>query len=321
MWKLNLFMEFLSGFKKMNHSRQLLATSCLLLAILYPGHNTLQSFVIHPGPVRTYSTPQLPNLVLYPESDGTRTPGTSARAVVAQDLVGKSILFSKNPDTPMLPASITKLMTALVALDNWRDLSTIITVQNEDHAIGQTIDLIHGEKITVQNILYGLLVHSGNDAALALADNYPGGYRAFVKAMNDKAKELHLDHTVFKNPSGVEQNGHVTTARDLAILGASALKNQEIGRIAQIKSITVTDIHGKIIHKLDTTNQLLGRIEGLKGLKTGFTDNAGECLVSYVERGDHKVVIVVLGSLDRFGDTTKLINWIYNHHTWVTPEI
>lgn len=321
MWKLDLLNEFIVSLKKLNFSRQLLACSLLLVTFLYPGENSLQSLVIHPGTVRAYTIPALPSLAPYPQSDGVHAPGTSARAVVIQDLVGKTILFSKNPDTPMLPASITKLMTALVALDNWKDLGTVITVKNEDHAIGQTINLKHGEQITVQNILYGLLVHSGNDAALALAENYPGGYTAFVQAMNDKAKTLHLDYTTFKNPSGVEQNGHVTTARDLAVLAAYALQNQEISRIVQIQSITVTDVNGTIVHKLDTTNQLLGQIEGLKGLKTGFTDNAGQCLVSYIERGDHKVVIVVLGSLDRFGDSIALINWTFNHHQWITPEL
>jgi len=321
MWKLSLFKEFVSRYTKLDVARKLCLINCLLIAGLYPGHNSLQALIIHPSPVRAYVIPPIPSLVSYPQSDGVKAPYTSAHGVIIQDLTSKTILYSKNPDTVLLPASLTKLMTALVALESWKDLSTVITVQNEDHAIGQTINLVHGEKITVQNILYGLLVHSGNDAALALADNYPGGYTAFVRAMNEKAKELHLDHTVFKNPSGVEQDGHVTTARDLAILAAYALQNPEISRIAQIQSITVTDVSGTIIHKLDTTNQLLGQIEGLKGLKTGFTDNAGQCLISYVERGDKKIIVVVLDSLDRFGDSVSLINWTFDHHQWITPEL
>ena len=238
-----------------------------------------------------------------------------------QDVESKSMIYSRAADTPLLPASTTKIMTALVALDTWPNLDTVITVQSEDHAIGSTMNLKKGENITIRNLLYGLLVPSGNDAALALADNFPDGYSAFVDAMNAKAVALHLDHTTYKNPSGVEQYGHVTTARDLAVLAATALQNPTLAEIVQTEGITITDTTGTIIHELKSTDELLGQIEGFKGLKTGWTTNAGEFLVSYVERGDHKVIIVVLGSRDRFGDTRALIDWTYYHHTWVTPQI
>ena len=196
-----------------------------------------------------------------------------------------------------------------------------MTVKNEDRAIGQTIELERGEQMSLKNMLYGLLVHSGNDAALALADNFPLGYPAFVAAMNAKAKALHLDHTVFKNPSGVEQYGHVTTARDLAILSGVAMENSLIREIVSTRSITITDVSGEISHNLVTTNELLGILPGLKGLKTGWTENAGECLISYVERDGHPIIVVVLGSLDRFGNTATLVNWAYAHHRWITPEL
>ncbi len=320
MWKHKVFLDFIKSGKKLDTSHKLLAISCMLLAVLYPGHNYLQTLVIHPGPVRSYELPQAQES-RYPQSDGVGAPYTSARAVVIQDAVAKHMIYSKHPDTTLLPASITKIMTALVALDEWRDLETVIEVKNEDRAIGQTIELTRGEQVTLKNMLYGLLVHSGNDAALALADNYPGGYMAFVAAMNTKAKSLHLDHTTFKNPSGVEQYGHVTTARDLAVLAAYALQNPRISEIVQTKNITITDVSGEHVHKLETTNQLLGQVEGLKGLKTGWTENAGECLVSYVERGEQKIIVVVLGSLDRFGDTVQLVNWTYDHHNWITPDL
>jgi len=230
-------------------------------------------------------------------------------------------MYVKSPDTLLLPASTTKIMTSLVALDAWSDLETVMTVKNEDRAIGQTIELERGEQMSLKNMLYGLLVHSGNDAALALADNFPLGYPAFVAAMNAKAKALHLDHTVFKNPSGVEQYGHVTTARDLAILSGVAMENSLIREIVSTRSITITDVSGEISHNLVTTNELLGILPGLKGLKTGWTENAGECLISYVERDGHPIIVVVLGSLDRFGNTATLVNWAYAHHRWITPEL
>lgn len=320
MWNFKLFCKFILRYSKLDLARRLLAFSFLLLAFLYPGQNSLQTIVINPGQIRAYSLPAI-SPALYPQSDGVKVPYVSSRAVIVQDVSSKTIMYAKSPDTLLLPASLTKIMTALVALDYWSDLDTIIEVKNEDRAIGQTIELERGEHITIKNILYGLLVHSGNDAALALAENFPGGYSTFVAAMNAKAKELHLDHTTFKNPSGVEQYGHTTTARDLAVLAAYAMQNQVIANMAQTNRIVVTDITGSISHDLETTNELLGQITGLKGLKTGWTTNAGECLVSFVERDGHQIVVVVLGSLDRFGDSTALINWAYNHHNWIIPVL
>jgi D-alanyl-D-alanine carboxypeptidase len=320
MWNKKTFFTFTNSFKNLDISRKLLLVSTFILICLYPGANYFQSIVIHPGPVRIYNLPTT-SFFPYPAVDGTPVPSTSARAVVIQDVVSKSMIFSKSADVTLLPASTTKIMTALVALDTWPNLDTAITVQSEDHAIGSTMNLKKGEQITIHNLLYGLMVPSGNDAALALADNFPGGYSAFVDAMNAKARALHLDHTNYKNPSGVEQYGHVTTARDLAVLAAEALQNPTLANIVQTESITVTDTTGTIVHNLKSTDELLGQVEGFKGLKTGWTTNAGECLVSYVERGDHKVIIVVLNSLDRFGDTRALIDWTYDHHQWVIPQI
>lgn len=300
--------------------RKILYASLFLLFLLYPGQNSLQTLIINPGRVRSYNIDPIQDS-LYPQNDGVSLPYTSAKAVVVQDVGSKAILYEKNPDSLLMPASITKVMTSLVALDYWTDRESIIEVRNEDRAIGQTIDLVRGEQITVANILYGLLVHSGNDAALAIADNYPGGYAAFVDAMNQKAKDLHLEHTTFKNPSGIEQYGHLTTARDLAVLASTAIANPIIAGIVETKRIVVTDVTGSIVHDLGTTNELLGLVPGLKGLKTGWTTNAGECLVSYVDRDGKKIIVVVLGSNDRFGDTRVIVDWAYNHHEWVIPTI
>lgn len=313
MWKFKLP-------KKLDHSRQLLAVSCLLLALLYPGHNALQTIVLTPGPVRSYDVGHS-EFVIYPTNDGTVVPPLSARGIVVQDLTSHATIFERQADKYMMPASTTKIMTALVALDTWQDLGTVLTVKNEDRAIGQTIDLVRGEQLTVGSLLKGILIHSGNDAALALADNYPGGYSDFVTAMNAKAKSLHLDNTTYKNPSGIEQYGHVTTPRDLAILAGVAMSNPIIAEIVNTKFAVIKDVTGEIAHPLETTNELLGVIEGLKGLKTGWTENAGECLVSYIERDGHPVIIVVLGSLDRFGETSKLVDWVYSHHEWRVPGV
>ena len=126
---------------------------------------------------------------------------------------------------------------------------------------------------------------------------------------------------VFKNPSGVEQYGHLTTARDLVVLASYAVRNPTFNKIMQTRKITITDITGEIIHKLESTNELLGKVEGVKGIKTGWTQNAGECLVTYSERGGQSLITVVLNSQDRFGESERLIEWAYDHHTWLKPEI
>lgn len=322
MWKPNpkKFLQFIDFFRKLPPSRFLLAISYLLLASLYPGQNQFQRIILHPGTVRGVALPQPPQ-TLYPYSDETPAPYSSANSIIIQDVESKAILYSRNPDNLILPASTTKIMTALVALDTWPDLETVITVQNEDRAIGQTISLIKGEQLTVQSLLYGLLVHSGNDAALALADNHPDGYAGFVSAMNKKAQELHLDNTVYKNPSGVEQYGHVTTARDLAVLASVVIQNPLINDIVATRQITIYDLTQTHAHYLESTNELLGILPGLRGLKTGWTENAGECLVSYVERDGHALIFVVMGSSNRFGDTTALVNWAFSHHQWLVPTL
>ena len=322
MWKFDqkLFKKFIHSLRDLSQPQKLAGLTLVLISLLYPGHNYLQRLILNPGPVRSYELPS-PSPVLYPQNDGVKAPGLTATGVVVQDVGSKTMIYAKYPDIPLLPASTTKIMSALVALDAWPNLETVIEVKNEDRAIGQTIELQRGEKLTIRSLLYGLLVHSGNDAALALADNYPGGYTKFVEAMNTKARSLHLDHTTYRNPSGVEQYGHTTTARDLAILAGVAIKNPVIAEMVSTQSKVITDVTGEIVHSLTSTNELLGVLPGIKGMKTGWTQNAGECLVSIIERDGHTIVSVVLNSADRFGETTKLVEWVYGHHNWIIPEL
>lgn len=316
MWKQirHLSADFMHAVGALPGHQKLVSVSLLLLAFMYPGQNYYQTLIIRPGEIRSYAIPDSVHTV-YPVADGTEAPGVTAQSVVVQDVASKTVMYEKNPDTELLPASTTKVMTALVALDHYQ-LDDVVTIHNEDRAVGSTMELVQGEMITVENLIYGLLVESGNDAALALADNYPGGYDAFIAEMNAKAKTLHLDSTIYKNVSGIESYGHVTTARDLAVLAAEAVQNPVIERVMQTKDIVVTDIHGTITHPLVSTNQLLGVVAGMKGLKTGWTERAGECLISYVEREGRSVIVVVLNSADRFGESAALIDWVYGHHAW-----
>jgi D-alanyl-D-alanine carboxypeptidase (penicillin-binding protein 5/6) len=176
--------------------------------------------------------------------------------------------------------------------------------------------LVPGERITVENLLYGTLIHSGNDAAYALAAHHPQGMQAFIEAMNAKAKALHLNHSHFTNPAGFEDAAHKMTAVDLSRLATVALTHPEVAKIVAIPQITISDVTYTYFHPLKNVNQLLGKIPGVGGIKTGWTEEAGENLVTLVDRNGHKVIIVVLHSQDRFADTITLINWIYSNYKW-----
>lgn len=247
---------------------------------------------------------------IYPQNE------VSARAVVVLDPDSGAILYKRNADESLSPASTTKILTALVALDAYKldDVVTIQTVANS----GQVMGLFPGEEITVENLLYGALVQSGNDAAWALAEHYPGGVDEFVKAMNGKAQSLHLTASHFTNPVGYDHPEHKMTAIDLARLSSLALTNHTIAKIVAIPQITISDVYHTRFHALTNVNQLLGKIPGVGGIKTGWTEEAGENLVTLVTRNGHRVIIVVLKSQDRFKDTSYLIDWVFSHFDWKT---
>ncbi|MGD0523356.1 MAG: D-alanyl-D-alanine carboxypeptidase family protein [Candidatus Microgenomates bacterium] len=241
-------------------------------------------------------------------------PTLSAQSVLAVDLDSGVSLYEKEPDKKILPASTTKIITALVALDSY-PLDQVITVGNVA-VEGQKMKLVKGEQITVNNLLYGLLVYSANDAAEVLAAAYPGGRAGFVAAMNKKAAELHMDSSSFTNPAGLDDPNHYSTARDLVRAAWVAMQDKRFAQMVGTKSITVTSVDGKIQHPLTNINELLGTVDGVRGVKTGWTEAARENLVTYIVRNDHKVLIAVTGSEDRFGETKKMIDWIFNSYSW-----
>jgi D-alanyl-D-alanine carboxypeptidase len=243
-------------------------------------------------------------------------PPLTASSIMIKDTDSMVSLYEKDPSLRLFPASTTKIMTALVALENF-PLEQVLVVGN--HPVeGNTIKLLAGEEMTVENLLNGLLIGSGNDAALVLAENFPGGLEGFVWAMNQKAKELKMENTHFTNPMGFDQGEHYSTAEDLVRLAIFALKDPVISRIVSTSELTITDVSGAIAHPLKNTNELVGKLEGVKGVKTGWTENAGECLITFIEREDRQVVMVVLGSKDRFGETKTLIDWVFNNFSWET---
>lgn len=291
---------------------------CLFL-LIQPGFNVVQQYQIHTGEQRILSAPiDIPTSVTLPiRKTYAQNPILTATSAVVIDKESSAFLYAKNPDQQLFPASVTKIMTALVVLDAY-ELDRSITITREHDAIGSSMKLEQGEVITVKNLLKGLLIASGNDSAYALAEAYPGGYGEFIKAMNAKAKELHMDNTQFTNVSGVEQDEHVTTARDVAVLTKVAMQNPLFRETVGTKELVVTDVSGTITHHLVNTNVLLGTMEGVIGVKTGWTDLAGECLVTETIKDGRDIITVVLNSKDRFGESKQLIQWAFTNHDWTT---
>lgn len=298
-------------------SKMLLLTVLAVFFLFYPGQNvyTVALREETPEPPRS-ALPHVPAPAPYPENRTGVYPGPeiSAEGVVVLDVASGVYLYKRNAEERLAPASTTKIMTALVALEHY-NLDDVVTVNNIAND-GQVMGLFPGERMTVENLLYGALIYSGNDAARALADHFPGGEPAFVTAMNLKAKELHLTDTHFTNPVGYDNPEHKTTPLDLARLSAYALTNKTITTMVAIPEITVPDVTHTYYHALKNVNELLGKIPGVAGIKTGWTEEAGENLVTLVDRGGHQVIFVVLHSQDRFGDTTKLIDWVFGNYAW-----
>jgi D-alanyl-D-alanine carboxypeptidase (penicillin-binding protein 5/6) len=229
----------------------------------------------------------------------------SAQSAIIIDASSGAVLAAKNPNQRLMPASTTKMMTAYTALNTYSP-EEIITITRSQDAIGKSTKFTLGEQYTVIDILNAALINSGNDAALSLADHYPSGYQGFVDQMNLQALKWGLKDTHFTNVSGVEAVDHYSSAHDLAVIARHLMQQSVLREIVGKSSSTIKSIDGKYSHTFENTNQLLGQIPGLIGIKTGWTDNAGECLVTYVE-GDPDRIFVVLNSADRFQDTKKLI--------------
>lgn len=280
----------------------------------------------------TYQTPKTqpidlepPTVADYPFNfTGIPAPYLTARSAIVIDRDSAVVMFAKKEQTLLLPASTVKLMTALVVLEHY-NLDDILVVWELNYQ-GQDMELKKEEMISVKSLLYGVLVSSANDAATLLAQNYPGGVKGFVKAMNGKTGELNLKDTYFANPTGldIDEQGNLlgnysySTSLDLARLASVALKNEVISKTVGTTQITVADVTGEIKHKLYNINELLYWLPGMKGIKTGWTEEAGECLIGYVERDDRGVITVVLGSEDRFGETARLVDWAFTNHQWET---
>ena len=252
------------------------------------------------------------------ESEKTGEPSILSRYAVVYDRTSGRVLWGKNENTPVPMASTTKIMTAIVMLEQIgtdRLTEEVIVDKVAAGTIGSRLGLSTGDKITYNDLLYGLMLCSGNDAAVQIAISTAGSVENFAELMNKKASQLGLKNSHFITPHGLDREGHYTTALELAIITDYALQNPKIAEVVTTKQYTVT-ING-YSKTLSNTNELLGYLDGVNGVKTGYTSKAGRCLVTSVSRNDFEIITVVLGADTkkiRTQDSIKLIEYAYKEY-------
>ena len=235
-------------------------------------------------------------------------PAVSAEAAILMDADSGRILYEKDAHSKRLIASTTKLMTALVALESTPHLDKSITVKPEYQAEGSSMYLKVGEELTLEELLYGLLLASGNDAALAIAGGCAGEVETFVSWMNEWAADLGMADSHFANPNGLDDEEHYSTAYDMALLAQAVLKNEILRKMVSTRSITVAG------RSLTNHNKLLWRYEGCIGMKTGYTEAAGRTLVSCAVRNGQTLICVTLKDRNDWEDHAALFD--YGFRNW-----
>ena len=242
-------------------------------------------------------------------------PKINSRSAVVIDRKSKAVIYGKNENVKKAMASTTKIMTAMVVIQNTNLNNTVEISKKSAGTGGSRLGLKVGDKITVKDLLYGLLLRSGNDCAVALAEYVAGSVQEFSNLMNQNAQMLGLNNTHFVTPHGLDEEEHYTTAYELAVLTDYALNNEVFAQIVNTKSYTINI--NKNSKTLNNTNELLGNLNGVYGVKTGFTNGAGRCLVTSIKRGNLDIICVVLGAdtkKDRTRDSAKLIEYTFNKY-------
>ena len=254
-------------------------------------------------------------------SNVSELPKTNSRRYIVYDRISKSMIIGKNEDIKSAMASTTKIMTTIVILEK-ADLNETVTVSAKAGGTGGSrLGLKRGDKASVRDLLYGLMLRSGNDAAVALAEHVGGSVKGFAELMNEKASELGLTNTHFVTPHGLDDANHYTTALELAKLTDYAMNNETFSKIVGTKSITIY-INNQP-RQINNTNELLGVLNGVVGVKTGFTNNAGRCLVTETKRNNMDIITIVLGAdtkKDRTKDSVNLIEYTYSKYKMYNIE-
>lgn len=240
---------------------------------------------------------------------------TSAKAMELIEKTTGRVIYSKNSDEKLAMASTTKIVTALTVLENCDNLDEIVNV--DDRAIGvpgTSIYLIKGEKLTVRELLYGMMLVSGNDAATALAYHISDSIEAFCALMLETAKRAGASNSSFSNPHGLDEEGHYTTAHDLALITAKALSNQTFAEIVSTKECKISGNEKAPVRYLKNKNKLLNSFEGATGVKTGFTDDAGRCFVGSAERDGTEFVCVIFNCGPMFEECATLLEEAFKEY-------
>jgi len=236
-------------------------------------------------------------------------PVVQARSAILVEYLSGKVLFGKNEHEKLPIASTTKILTALVARRHLR-LDEKITVSTTAALAGeQEIWLEPGEGISVKDLLYALLVHSANDAACAIAEKISGSLQSFAQTMNDFSKGIGARESHFTNPHGLDEDGHYSTAYDMALIGRKLLEDPVLAKIVKTQRHDIPWVSRPSPRTCLNHNELLLKYEGATGIKTGYTSKAGRCLVGSATRGGVSLVAVVLNSPDRFGDTARLLDY------------
>lgn len=226
--------------------------------------------------------------------------------------VNGEVLWERNPHLRLPPASLTKIMTAVIVLEK-APSDVIVTVgKSAENETGTRLGLRSGEKIFAVYLLAALLLNSANDACHALAAHVAGDEARFVSLMNQKAKELGLKNTHFENACGHDQPGHYSTASDLAVLTEVAMKDKVFSELVSIVRDEINTEEGRAF-RLENKNELIGRYRGAIGVKTGFTNRAGKCLITVAEREGVRVLLVLLNAKDRWWGSVDMLDAAFSH--------
>ena len=253
-----------------------------------------------------------------------KNPILNSRRYIIFDRLSKRALYGKDIDKETAMASTTKIMTAIIVLENCNNLKEEFTIPEKvSHVQGSTLGLKKDDKITLNDLLYGLLLRSGNDCAVALSIAIAENTENFISLMNKKAKDLGLTKTHFVTPHGLDDPNHYTTPYELALITDYALKNEKFAKI--VKTVNYTIQINNVPKEIKNTNEVLcNNVEGVYGVKTGFTNNAGRCLVTSVKRNNLDFIIIVLAADSRkyrAEDTVKLINYAFKNYRYENLEM
>lgn len=265
----------------------------------------------------------LQNISFANNENKEKNPILNSRRYIIFDRLSKRAVYGKDIDKETAMASTTKIMTAIIVLENCNNLKEEFTIPEKvSHVQGSTLGLKKEDKITINDLLYGLLLRSGNDCAVALSIAIAENTENFMSLMNKKAKDLGLTKTHFVTPHGLDDPNHYTTPYELALITDYALKNEKFAKI--VKTVNYTIQINNVPKELKNTNEVLcNNVEGVYGVKTGFTNNAGRCLVTSVKRNNLDFIIIVLAADSRkyrAEDTVKLINYAFKNYRYENLE-